>query len=75
MAIAAHRIEDEPLAPGPCSDCGGMLIPTQVVPHLYVSTRGDTPAEMWSTAPLDAWTCRACGKTDLYANNVDALDG
>jgi len=24
MAIAAHRIEDDPLEPRPCTDCGGM---------------------------------------------------
>ncbi|HZD21851.1 MAG TPA: hypothetical protein VE569_00370, partial [Acidimicrobiia bacterium] len=50
MTSAAHHIEHEPVAPRPCSDCGGMLIPTRVVPDLYVSRRGNTHHEAWSTA-------------------------
>ena len=75
MATTAHHIQDEPIAPKPCPDCGGKLVPTRVVPDLYVSRRGDSHPEAWSTAPLEAWTCDNCGRTDLYANDIEVLSG
>jgi ribosomal protein S27AE len=75
MATAAHDIEDDRLVPRSCPECGGILIPTRVVPDLYVSRRGNDHLAAWSAAPLDAWTCQVCGRTDFYADNIEALAG
>ncbi|NNF70456.1 MAG: hypothetical protein HKN01_11860 [Acidimicrobiia bacterium] len=49
------------------------MMPTAVTGHLQVQPRVDDPTHGWASSALEAWTCRVCGATDLYAADPHAL--
>lgn len=57
-----------------CLACGGKMRELQVGTRLTVHLPDDVEPEIfWTAAPLDAWTCTECGKTDLYARHPEAF--
>lgn len=58
-----------------CGSCAGGLVPTDVDTNLHVRLRGEGTDVAWSTTPLHAWTCLACGRTELFAEDPRRLAG
>lgn len=56
-----------------CVHCSGLMMPTAVTGHLQVQRRAEDATHGWASSALEAWTCRVCGVTDLYASNPRAL--
>ncbi len=53
--------------------CGGQMVRSALSTNLSVRHVGESSAYYWSASRLDAFTCVACGRTELYAEDPSAI--
>lgn len=70
MAMTEERVSE--YATKQCY-CEGRMVRSALSTNLSVRHVGESSADYWSTSKLDAFTCTACGRTELFAENPGAI--
>ena len=53
-----------------CIRCDAGMVPSEIQTRFQVRSRNGSA---WDTTPLETWSCRSCGKTELFARDPDVL--
>lgn len=70
MAMTEERVAE---LTGKQCYCEGQMVRSALSTNLSVRHVGESSADYWSSSKLDAFTCIACGRTELFAENPNMI--
>lgn len=70
MAMTEERVTE--LTTKQCY-CEGQMVRSALSTNLSVRHVGESSADYWSSSKLNTFTCTACGRTELFAENPSAI--